>query len=107
MFQHATRIQPLYFAYPNRHVDDVTIELPAEWAVESVPATRNVDLKRVIFRSAAQTSGQTLHLTRELELGLVYADVKVYDTIRSFYQTLRAGDQDRVVLSFDARRPKR
>ena len=37
VFEHANRVQPIYFEYPYQKMDDVTIELPAGWQVSSVP----------------------------------------------------------------------
>jgi len=102
IFQHASRVQPLYFAYPCRHFDDVTIELPAPWAVEALPKSRDADLKRMLYKSTADSRGRMLHFTRELESNVMYLDVEAYDTVRRFYQMVRAGDQDRAVLSLDA-----
>ena len=39
-FEHANRVHPIYFEYPNEKADDVTIELPPGWQVSSVPPVR-------------------------------------------------------------------
>jgi hypothetical protein len=101
-FQHAARTQPLYFDYPYQHLDDISIELPAPWVADSVPQARNVDLKAIAYRTTLDNGHQTLHFTRELKSGLLLIDAKGYDNLRNFYQTVRAADAERAVLSPDA-----
>jgi hypothetical protein len=101
MFAHTSRIQPLYFANPYRHVDDVTIELPAGWVADSVPQARNVDLKRVAYRTTLENSRQTLHFTRQFDFDLLVVEPAAYDALRNFYQAVQVADEERAVLSPD------
>jgi Domain of Unknown Function with PDB structure (DUF3857)/Transglutaminase-like superfamily len=101
MFAHTSRIQPLYFANPYRHVDDVTIELPAGWVADSVPQARNVDLKRVAYRTTLENSHQTLHFTRQFDFDLLIVEPTAYDALRNFYQAVQVADEERAVLSPD------
>jgi Domain of Unknown Function with PDB structure (DUF3857)/Transglutaminase-like superfamily len=101
MFAHTTRIQPLYFANSYQHTDDVTIALPAGWVVDSVPQARNVDLKRVAYRTTLEIDHQTLHLSRQFDFDLLIVDPKGYDTVRNFYQAVQTADEERAVLSPD------
>jgi hypothetical protein len=99
-FEHATRVHPLYFDYHYLHADDLTIELPPEWSVDSVPQARTLDLKALRYKTAAEAGSQSLHITRELTLNAALVDVKYYDSIRRFYDTVRTGDEEQVVLSY-------
>ena len=40
IFEHANRVHPIYFEFPYEKVDDVTIDLPRGWQVNSVAASR-------------------------------------------------------------------
>jgi hypothetical protein len=102
VFAHTARTQPLYFANSYRHADDVTIELPAGWVADSVPQPRNVDLKRVAYRTTLENGHQTLHFTRQLDFDLLILDPKGYDALRNFYQTVQVADEERAVLSPEA-----
>lgn len=99
VFEHAERTQPIYFEYPYLHHDDVTVEVPAGWSVQSVPKPRDDDLKGVVYVSRTDASGQTIHMTRDLTLDLTIVDTKFYDALRQFFETVRSGDEDDVVLS--------
>lgn len=101
-FEHATRTYPLYFSYPHQHLDDVTIELPPGWRVESVPAARSADLKVLRYQGGAQNAPGALHLTRELTINLYEAAAKSYGPVQAFFQTVRTADAEQAVITRDA-----
>jgi hypothetical protein len=43
IFEHAERVHPIYFQFPSQKVDDVTIDLPLGWQVQSLPQPKNQD----------------------------------------------------------------
>jgi len=100
-FEHVARTQPLCFDFPYRLSDDVTITLPDSWKVDSIPKQKGLDLKGMLYFSSAESQGQTLHLKRRLDLGVVLVGVQAYPAIRNFYQTVRSGDDDQIVVSYN------
>ncbi|MGH8258429.1 MAG: DUF3857 domain-containing protein [Steroidobacteraceae bacterium] len=98
-FEHAERVHPIYYDFPYLHQDEVTITLPSGWNVASLPKPRDVDLKAVAYESKAGMDGRTLHLTRDLTLNFLIIGNKSYDALRQFFETVRNGDDDDVVLS--------
>ena len=98
-FEHNARVQPLYFDFPYQHTDDVTIELPPGWEASSLPKARTSDLKLASYSMTVENDKGTLHLKRDLMLNLTLVDVKFYQTLREFFQTVRAGDEDQIVVS--------
>jgi hypothetical protein len=66
--------------------------------VSSVPDVRKSDIIVAAYSSSAQATGSTLTLKRELALKTILVQPKFYDTVYSFYQTVRAGDDDQVVV---------
>jgi hypothetical protein len=96
-FEHAARVQPLYFHYPYQHTDEVSVELPAGWKA-SVPKPRADDLKAALYKSTAEGEEGTLRLKRELTMNLLVLDAKDYPKVRGLYQTIRAGDEDQIVI---------
>jgi hypothetical protein len=42
-FESATRKQDVYFPYPFEEVDDITLQLPAGWTADSLPAPKTVE----------------------------------------------------------------
>ena len=101
-FTHAAREHPLYFSFPYQHLDDITIELPADWQVSSVPTAKSNDQTVLVYSVATDSNGQTLHVKRSITLNLVVLAVKYYDSVREFFQAVRAGDEEQIVVSRSA-----
>jgi len=101
MFERAARVHPLYFEFPYQHDDDIAIELPAGWQVSSTPSKQAKEGDVLAFSSAVDQSGSTLHLRRSLTVNIMLVQVKYYDAVRGFFQTLRASDEQQIVLTQD------
>jgi hypothetical protein len=97
-FEHAARVQPLYFHYPYQHTEETSIELPVGWQANGIPKPRTEDLKAALYKSAAEEAQGSLRLKRDLTMNLLVLDPKDYPKVRGFYQTIRAGDEDQVVI---------
>ncbi|MFI4880083.1 MAG: DUF3857 domain-containing protein [Steroidobacterales bacterium] len=104
-FEHAVRVHPLYFGYPHQYQDDISIELPAGWHIESAPQVRSADLKALQYKAGAQSDQGSLHLTRELNINFYEATADSYGAARKFFQTVRTGDEEQVVIAPDASSP--
>ena len=97
-FEHADRVHPIYVEYPYEDLDDITIQLPAGWKVESLPRPQEQDGHVVVYDIKAESSNGVLHLTRKFHLDFLLLDPKYYSALRNFFQVVRAGDEDQVVL---------
>jgi len=98
IFEHAERVYPIYFEYPYEKIDDVTIALPTGWQVSSVPAAQTVDKKVVAYTLKAENNSNTLHLTRKLDVDAMLIEQKYYPALQHFFQAVRNGDEEQVVL---------
>lgn len=98
VFEHANRVQPIYFAYPYEKADDVTIELPLGWQVSSVPPPQDQGAKVVAYSLKVEQSPGTLRLTRKLTIDFLLVPQKYYTALRNFFQAVRNGDGVQVVL---------
>lgn len=97
-FEHANRVHPVYFEYPHEKVDDLTIELPAGWQVSSVPSPQNQDGHVVRYILEVEKNPAGLHLTRKLTIDLLMLELKYYTALRNFFQVMRTGDGEQIVL---------
>lgn len=97
-FEHATRVHPIYFYYPTTKLDDVTIDLPLSWQVSSLPNVQDLDAKAAVYNLKVENNKGTLHLTRRLNMDLLLVDQKLYPTLRNFFQVVRTGDEQQIVL---------
>ena len=98
VFEHAARVHPIYFNFPTARIDDVTIELPLDWKVSSVPPERKDPGKVCAFSTSVENKSGTLHLTRNLDIETLELDTKYYTALRNFFQTVRTGDDQQIVV---------
>jgi hypothetical protein len=98
LFEHASRVHPIYFEYPYEKADDLTIELPSGWEVSSVPTAQDQDGRLIRYALKVEKGPRTLRLTRKLAFDVLLLDQKYYGTLRSFFQTVRTGDGEQIVL---------
>jgi hypothetical protein len=98
IFDHANRTHPIYFDYPYEKVDDITLELPPGWQVSSLPAPQDQNGRVVRYTMRVDKNGETLHLTRKLTIGVMMVDKKYYSALRDFFQSIRTGDGEQIVL---------
>jgi hypothetical protein len=98
VFEHAERVHPIYFDFPSQKEDDVTIALPSGWQVSGLPAAQNQDEKAVVYTLKAESSQGTVHLSRRLALDLMLVDLKYYASLRDFFQLVRTGDDEQIIL---------
>jgi hypothetical protein len=98
VFEQAKREHPIYFDYLSEKSEDVTIDLPPGWQVSTVPKAQDQDLKVVAYSLKDEQSQGTLHLKRKLTIGVGSLEQKYYMPLRAFFQLVRAGDGEQVVL---------
>jgi len=104
VFEHAARIHPIYFPFPFEYSDNVRIELPAGWAAASLPPAHDTNRDALAYHAAASYGDGALQLTRVLTSKVTLLDVKYYDSVRDFFQSVRSADAEQVILSATAAR---
>jgi Domain of Unknown Function with PDB structure (DUF3857) len=98
VFEHANRVHPLYFEYPFEEVDDLNIDLPLGWQVQTVPAPKKQDAHVVVYDLSVEKDASSIHLTRKLTVDLLLLESKYYSALRNFFQVVRTGDEEQIVL---------
>jgi len=98
VFEHANRVHPIYLEYPHQKVDDVSIELPPGWQVSSVPPEQKQDGHVIVYTSKVEPSPGALRLTRNFTVDFLILGQKYYPALRNFFQAVRAGDGQQIVL---------
>ena len=98
--RHAQRKLPLSFPYPYRESDDIVISLPEGTKVEAVPAPRSESGDWFDHSlSCAVENGTTLHVRREVTLKRCDYPAALYGSVRTFFDRVRAADEEPVMLS--------
>jgi hypothetical protein len=106
-FNSATRVNDVYFEYPNEHRDDITLHLPAGYGVESLPKPPEIHQPAFVYGLSVTKGSDTLHVTRDLQLLGFYFPVKYYPAIRSVFSMVKTGDDDQAVLENSVAAAKR
>lgn len=97
VFEHASRVHPIYFEYPHEKVDDITIELPAGWEVNSVPPLQDHNGNVIAYTLKVEQNPGTLRLTRKLAIDVLLLDQKNYAALRNLYENVRTSDGLQIV----------
>lgn len=98
VFEHATRINALYFDYPYRIHDDITVKLPPNWQVSSVPQARSDDRGGLLYSSSAEAKDGELRFKRDMSVNTLLLNKKAYPAVQDFFRTVRSGDEDQAIL---------
>jgi hypothetical protein len=98
IFESANRVYPVYFQFPFEREDDVTIDLPAGWQVQSLPAPQDLDRPAVGYKLNVEKDATSLRLTRKVKVDILMLETKYYSTVRNFFQGVRTGDEQQIVL---------
>jgi len=98
VFEYSGRVHPIYFEFLSQELDDLTVEIPANWQITNLPKPQNQDLRVVGYAVSAENNQGVLHLTRKLDINILRLDTKYYNPLRSFFQMVKAGDEQQIVL---------
>lgn len=99
LFEYGARVHPLYFMFPYQHSDEVAIELPTGWRASAIPKPHTNDIKIAKYATDVQEAGGTLSLKRDLVLNTILVEQKFYDKMHDFYQDVRAGDDETIIVT--------
>ncbi len=97
-FDHASRVHPIYFRYPYSYDDEVTVRLPSGWRVGTLPPAQNEAFRGLEYKMKVVEQEGGLQLQRHLLQGHFLLTVPYYDILRDFFQQVRAGDEQQVIL---------
>jgi hypothetical protein len=98
LFEHADRLYPIYFEFPFQESDDLTIELPPGWRVNSVPPQQDDEGRVLSYVLKVENLNGNLHITRKFGVDILLLEAKYYPALRGFIQKVRSGDEEQIVL---------
>jgi len=98
VFEHADRVHPVYFHFPHVETDDLVVALPSGWKIETLPAPALEDHGLVVFKTKVMDDHGSLRISRTLRLNLLLLDTSYYPQLRDFFQYVRSGDEQQVLL---------
>jgi len=99
MLLHPKRVHPVYFPYPYQEVDSLQVRLPETLQIESLPPAQKGELVYANYQiSVRAEEPRSLTLERRLRLDGYFFKIDQYPSIRSFYEAVRKGDEQQLVL---------
>jgi hypothetical protein len=63
-----------------------------------MPAAQNQDGHVIVYNLKVEDNKGTLHLTRKLSVDVLLLEQKYYAALRKFFQVVRSGDEEQIVL---------
>jgi hypothetical protein len=99
LFEGSNRVNPIYIHYPHADVDEVTITPPAGAHVTDLPQPHRASIKACSYNLTAENKDAVLRLSRRLTVELALVDPMFYGTLHKFFQAVRDGDEQQIVLS--------
>lgn len=98
MFVQDSRRFPIVFPYPFSETDQITIELPAGFAMEAAPFHRKAGLAYAAYEISSSMDDKRLVTERSLAVdGFTFPPEKYFE-LRNFFSIVQAGDEGRAIL---------
>jgi hypothetical protein len=99
LFTSSTRKTPVYFYYPERITDGVTLRVPDGWQVESQPTAATESMPQIAaLKSNITQTAQQLIFQRDYVFAGMVIPVNLYSEMRDFFTRVAARDRAPVVL---------
>jgi len=98
VFSASERVNPIYFWYLTREIDEVHITLPASLEAENLPANDTVKLDYAYYATVQkQENANTVMARRDLVMGGMAFPVTEYKNLKSFYDKVKAADDQQMI----------
>jgi hypothetical protein len=98
VFEHSNRVQPVYFRYAFTKEDHIAIQIPNGWQITTVPEPQDRDANAAEYILKVDNQKNAVHISRSLRVDLFMVPRDTYPALRTFYQVVRTGDEQQVVL---------
>jgi hypothetical protein len=98
-FQSVRRVNDIYFDFPYEQRDDISIALPPNYLVESLPQkVPAVTLQSLQYSISSEKQGNSIKVKRTLDVDDVLYPVTFYSVIRQAFSSVKTGDDEQAVL---------
>jgi hypothetical protein len=98
-FTATKREHPIYFRFPFVAEDELDITLPAGYKLQNAPAKQVSPDAALKYTTNVESAEGVVRIRRSLTHNLLLTKQAQYPRVKSFYELVRAGDQDQVVVS--------
>lgn len=92
------RKYPVYYPYAYTEQDNISLELPQGYALETLATPQNTKTDFAKYSSSASSTKNYLNLQRSFKFSGVFFPVSSYEDLRGFFAKVQAGDELQTVL---------
>ncbi len=103
LLHHQRRSQPVYFRFAYRHLDTLTVALPAGYRMEALPGELSTKTPFAAFESKVTSQNGAIRLDRTMEMSGYYFRTDSYPPLRQYLQEVVQHDAQNVVLHLEAK----
>src|SRR4029077_595900 len=89
---------PVYYQYAFTELDNISLEVPEGYSLETLAAPQKEGTKFAIYSSGASTKGKRVNLERSLKFAGVFFQPDKYEELRDFFAKVQAHDELQTVL---------
>lgn len=97
-FAPTTRVNPIYFSYPNTEEDEVKLTLPEGMTVATLPKGAQLDGGALGYRAEAVRQAGVITYKRSSHINVTMIESKHYPALRNFFNAVTTADQEPIVL---------
>ncbi len=98
LFDHASRIHPIYLDFPYEQSDDITITVPAGWQFSNLPPPHKQDGHIITYSMAMADDKGSLRLNRAMTVDFLILDRQYYSALRTFFQGVKTSDDQQIAI---------
>jgi len=97
-FAPTVRTAPVYFEYPSIEEDDVTLDVPSGYTVETLPHPGDLNAGAIVYTTRYTNDPAAVHFTRRLVVDSMFIPRDHYAAVRTVFSKITSSDQEQVVL---------
>ncbi len=97
-FKTQERKLPVYFPFAFEEEDNVSISVPAGFALESIPQPQTVTIGYAAYESVSRLEGSRLQVHRMLKVNGIFFSQEQYAEVRDFFNKVQSSDEQQAVL---------
>ncbi len=101
-FQSAKRVHPVYFPFPYQELDEITLQLAPGQTMENTPGPRRQTFPFGRYEISCSRLDKAVRLERRAVLDGIYFKTESYTLLKAFYDGIRVGDEQQMVLQSGA-----
>ncbi|HEY6348468.1 MAG TPA: DUF3857 domain-containing protein [Candidatus Angelobacter sp.] len=98
VFQTTNGENPVYLKYSHQENDEVMVEIPQGYKLESVPAPGGVKTRFASYARTAEQKGSQLKLKRSFTMDGYAFTLEQYPGLHDFYDFVRINDEEQAIL---------